>query len=76
MVIIQRQRTTKQAGDPLDPDSSFEKCCSADVLISHLPLEIIKTVLHTGVAVVSRSSVCSLNLVKDYNESQKAQVVK
>lgn len=45
---------------PLDPDSSSEKCCSVDVLITHFPLGIINTGLHMGAA-----SICSLNLRKD-----------
>lgn len=41
----------------LDPDSSLEKCCLADALISHLPLENIKTGLNMG---VSWLPICSL----------------
>lgn len=42
-----------------------------DVLISHLPLENIKTDLHTGVAV---ASIKILNLVKDCKFSKKTKV--
>lgn len=44
---------------PVDPDSSFEKCSSVDVLTTHLPLENINMGLHIGVV-----PACSLKLEK------------
>lgn len=60
---------------PVDPDSSFQKCCPVDVLISRLALGNIKMALHMGVAVVWRSFLCSLNLVKDCYLSKKTKEV-